>query len=102
MLIHAHVLAAERIHVKGRPCRCWPKARRAEAGYGPKGPPFGGGEPRAAVSSTLPIAAPASATASRELCPLDAGLAMAFKRLCRLSPFITRFRRFPFKAHKLN
>ena len=32
-----------------------------------------GGEPRAAVSSTLPIAAPASATASRALCRLDAG-----------------------------
>ena len=56
---------------KGRPCRYWPKAS-----YGPKGPTIarsGGGDPRAAVSSTLPIAAPAFATASRELCPLDAG-----------------------------
>ena len=48
-------------------------AKGKTLGYGPKGPTIEAASREPAVSSTLPIAAPASARASRELCPLDAG-----------------------------
>jgi hypothetical protein len=49
--------------------------------------------------STLPIAAPASATASRELCPLHAGRPHAVRSTGPAS--YPAFQGFLFKAHKL-